>query len=1174
MANKYGNTWWGQQWLQALNRIDNTNRLPRGRSYANKGAVREVKINGTQVSAQVQGTQPKPYQVKINVPPFSANQKARVTEVITENPFFLSKLLNRELPPELSMACQKNGVALFPTSWRDLHGACSCPDSAVPCKHLAAVLYLIANEIDKNPFLVFELHGFDLFKALEGIGYTAAGQKEIYIPEVATLWGEFRPDVLLPVPDFELIINRLDFSQIPDCSEDLLRLLGEHPLFYPSADFKVPLQKTFRNVAKALNKTTDIAIANNTEPSFRIEAVDEIEILLDGELDFLRATLRDARGKSIERFEALENWIAWLEALPPPEVAKSNPTLQGLHLAYRLANRLAIHGAFIPQLLRTGPRHYCLRWIPAMLNEQVREVLRAAEAVLPKQILFYKDGKNIHQASTADASIGLLSSLLSYFVHAHSNLGIYDDDKVMSLFFAGTPEKFDRFEEQEYPAAIQLWLGRLFIADKAFAPMLQIEDEDDGFEVKIAVENKAQPLETPIPLSDLFEQSQYNHLRFDILRDLSILAEHFPKLSQLIASGGQARLVFQAEAFVEVLFKILPIIKLFGIRVSMPKALQKILRPQVSLAMESEENGIVKLSSVISLENILRFQWQIALGNEHLSPEAFLRMVTQFSGIVKWRDQYIYFDEKEIKTLIDKLENPPALNAGELLQTALTGQYQGAPVKLDKHTRHLMDELLQGQPVEPPTTLQAQLRPYQLRGYQWLYKNARLGFGSLIADDMGLGKTLQVIALLLKLKEAGDLGEPQKALVVVPTTLLTNWDREIKKFAPELRAHVYHGPARTLEPLANAEVLITTYGVLRSTKDDLNKQKWLLTIIDEAQNIKNPTTAQTKIVKKIKAPLRIAMSGTPVENRLSEYWSIFDFINQGYLGKLSKFKDDFAKPIEIERDQQQLERFRKVTSPFILRRVKTDKSVIQDLPDKIEKDQYCQLTAEQTALYQSVVENTMQDIEQTEGINRRGLILKLITALKQICNHPAHFLKKGPTAPALSGKCVLLYDLLHQLLDSGEKALIFTQYQEMGKLLATMIETDFWLEAPFLHGGVSRKERDEMVEDFQHNRATRLLLLSLKAGGTGLNLTAASNVIHFDLWWNPAVEAQATDRAFRIGQTNNVLVHRFITQNTFEEKINKLLLNKRELADLTVASGEQWIGELSNADLRELIKLH
>ena len=704
-------------------------------------------------------------------------------------------------------------------------------------------------------------------------------------------------------------------------------------------------------------------------------------------------------------------------------------------------------------------------------------------------------------------------------------------------------------------------------------PVVQINDMEDEFEVDIAVEDTTRPMQAPAPLQDVMQKDAFKHIRMDVLRDLAMLTDYFPQLYHLVASSGKEKLYFNSSEFVAVLFKILPTIQLFGIKVLLPKALRKLLRPQMSMSLESsEDSGIVQKKSIINLDEMLQFQWKIAIGNELIDQKRFLEMVQQFSGIVKMKDQYVFFDEKEIQSLIDKLENPPTMAPNELLHIALTEDYKGAKVTLDKNTRKLIDNLLKDDKTRAPKSLKAKLRPYQRRGYAWLYKNSRLGFGSLIADDMGLGKTLQVIATLLKLKEDGEL-QKQKALAIVPTTLLTNWQKEIVKFAPTLNTRIYHGPSRTLKTLEDTDILLTTYGVARSDSAKLQKKKWLAVIIDEAQNIKNPTTAQTKAVKKIHAPIRIAMSGTPVENRLSEYWSIFDFTNKGYLGTLAKFKDNFAKPIEADRDQTQLRRFRKVTEPFILRRLKSDKSIIKDLPAKIEKDQFCTLTPEQTAIYQNVVNTTMQSIEQAEGITRKGLVLKLITALKQICNHPRHFLKKGDEDPSLSGKCTLLFSLLPEILDNGEKTLIFTQYQEMGKLLVKMLETEFGFGIPFLHGGVSRKGRDEMVDDFQNNRATRIMLLSLKAGGTGLNLTEASNVIHYDLWWNPAVEAQATDRAYRIGQKRNVMVHRFITQGTFEEKINKLLQEKKELANLTVSTGEKWIGEFSDSELREIVAL-
>ena len=561
----------------------------------------------------------------------------------------------------------------------------------------------------------------------------------------------------------------------------------------------------------------------------------------------------------------------------------------------------------------------------------------------------------------------------------------------------------------------------------------------------------------------------------------------------------------------------------------------------------------------------------MSIGDEQLNADEFLQLVQGLSGVVKIRDQYVYLDPKEVRQLVDKLENPPELSGKNLLQTALAEEYEGSPIKLSQKAQKLLRSMMKTDTVATPADLHAQLRPYQQRGYAWLYKNSRLGFGSIIADDMGLGKTLQVIAMLLKFKEEGQL-DKKKALVVVPTTLLTNWQKEMTRFAPALRWHTYHGPQRAF-PDDDFDVLLTTYGIARSDVKALNKIKWHSVIIDEAQNIKNPGTAQTKALKKFKSDVRIAMSGTPVENRLSEYWSIMDFTNKGYLGSLKPFLKEYSYPIEVEQDQHQLENFKRVMSPFILRRLKTDKSIITDLPDKITTDEYCHLTKEQAAVYQNVVDEIMKQVEEKDGIERRGLVFKLIIALKQICNHPVQYLKRSETDIALSGKATRLMELLDDLYEQGEKVLIFTQFREMGTLLQQFISETYHRPPLFLHGGSSRKQRDQMVEDFQQQPEINTMILSLKAGGTGLNLTEANHVVHYDLWWNPAVEAQATDRAYRIGQQRNVFVHRMITEGTFEEKINQMLIEKRDLADMAVSQGEQWIGELSNRDLKGLFAL-
>lgn len=488
----------------------------------------------------------------------------------------------------------------------------------------------------------------------------------------------------------------------------------------------------------------------------------------------------------------------------------------------------------------------------------------------------------------------------------------------------------------------------------------------------------------------------------------------------------------------------------------------------------------------------------------------------------------------------------------------------------DEAVRGILNNLTKVDNIDIPVDLNAQLRPYQERGFRWLYSNAIRGFGSCLADDMGLGKTIQVITLILRLKGDKRLNSP--VLVICPTTLVGNWHKECQRFAPTLAVSIYHGTERTLI-LDGKDLVITTYGILKRDIDKFTKRGWGIVVLDEAQNIKNPDTDQTKGVKSIKADSYIAMSGTPVENRLTELWSIFDFINKGYLGEVGRFQRGYAIPIEKYRDRERADKLRRATAPFLLRRLKADKSIISDLPDKVIFNEYCYLSKEQTALYKEAVDAMMKEIEGSKGIERRGLIFKLITSLKQICNHPVHYSKKGRPLKGLSGKAEKTMELIEKILSAKEKALIFTQYKEMGKLLVDMMREELKEDALFFHGGLPRTKRDKMVTAFQEESSYRLMVLSLKAGGTGLNLTAAANVIHYDLWWNPAVESQATDRTYRIGQDKNVIVHRLITIGTFEEKIDEMIKAKKELVDLTVATGEQWITELSNKELKEIFNL-
>ena len=451
---------------------------------------------------------------------------------------------------------------------------------------------------------------------------------------------------------------------------------------------------------------------------------------------------------------------------------------------------------------------------------------------------------------------------------------------------------------------------------------------------------------------------------------------------------------------------------------------------------------------------------------------------------------------------------------------------------------------------------------------------SRVGLGGCLADDMGLGKTATTLAHLLE--------RPGPHLVVCPLSVVHNWESEAHRFTPGHSVVVHHGSSRqradaadapALFGLADADIVITTYGLLPRDLDALAAIDWTTVVLDEAQMVKNPSTKAARAVRRLGAAQKLALTGTPVENRLSELWAILDAVNPGLLGSQQRFREEFATAIERSQSDEAAERLRRLTQPFVLRRTKADKRLLPDLPDKIEQIAYAQLTREQATLYQGVVDQLLVDAKELDGMQRRGRVLAALTRLKQICNHPAHALKDGSRLEGRSGKLNRFDELVAELLDVDERALVFTQFREMGELLQVHVRNRFDLDVPFLHGGVAKGGRDSMVAAFQAGEGPPLLVVSLKAGGTGLNLTAASQVIHYDRWWNPAVEDQATDRAWRLGQQRTVNVHKLVCEGTVEERIGQVIDEKRAIADAVVGSGEAWLSELSADQLADLVTL-
>ncbi len=572
-----------------------------------------------------------------------------------------------------------------------------------------------------------------------------------------------------------------------------------------------------------------------------------------------------------------------------------------------------------------------------------------------------------------------------------------------------------------------------------------------------------------------------------------------------------------------------------------------------------------------STESLFRFDWSLSIDGTRLSRAEVEELANAQSGVVQLRDRWVMVDQQQLSKLMSGQSQ--SVTAVEALRAAVTGSLQVDGVDTEVDTVGWLEEVRQRlaeqdgdiSAEEQPAALVGQLRDYQLRGLQWMSQLVDLDLGGILADDMGLGKTLMLISLHLR------LDSPEPTLVVCPASVLATWEREIARFAPDVPVYRYHGPKRTLTE-AKTGFVITTYATMRSSVAALRDHRWNLVVADEAQHVKNAASGAAKALRTIDSASRMALTGTPVENHLGELWALMDWTTPGLLGTREQFRRDWSRAIERDRDTERAAELSQLIRPFVLRRRKSDPGIAPELPPKIETDHRVLLTREQVGLYEAVTRQTMAEIEESTGIQRRGLVVKLLTRLKQICNHPAQFLREEqPRLVGRSGKLEAFEDLVSELVDEGGAALVFTQYAQMGHLLSRRLN-ELKINHDFLYGSTVVSKREQMVNDFQNGK-TDVLVLSLKAAGTGLNLTRADHVIHYDRWWNPAVEDQATDRAHRIGQTRSVHVHRLVAEGTIEESIAELISSKRELADAVVNAGETALTELTDAELANLVML-
>ena len=869
----------------------------------------------------------------------------------------------------------------------------------------------------------------------------------------------------------------------------------------------------------------------------------------------------------------------------------------------RFAEGLARRGRLLPTLVRDDDG-YAARWHPVLAGPDAQRARDLAVAIPPvcRADTLGASGSALAGLTDAAARTRLPTSLLPARrgrVPARIPLterwvvALTSTDARVSM---ATPR--DEAEAAELAAELDAWLdgarmpaGPVRTCFRLTEPTLAADDS--SWLVEFALQSTEDP-SLMIPAADVWAGSASLSSAGlgsadpieQLLAGLGGAARLFPELGDALCEAAPYRLALDTAGAFRFLKQTGSLLAGAGFGVLLPDWVRK-ARLGLKLTTRTKSASTATAAVTVAkfgMADLVEFRYDLAVGDQALDAGELAELARLKVPLVRLRGQWVELDDAHLAAALKFLErNPPGTaTAADLLTAGLRGPDEEVPLAAVDADGWLGD-LLSGQadrrlaPVATPATFTGTLRPYQERGLAWLSFLGELGLGGILADDMGLGKTIQLLSLVAFRAE-------RPTLLICPMSLVGNWQREAATFTPDLRVHVHHGADRLdgeelTAALAGADLVITTYGIATRDRAALSEVRWARVVCDEAQNIKNHATRQAQAIRALPAATRIALTGTPVENRLGELWSILEFTNPGLLGSAAKFRQKYAIPIERHADAAAVESLKRLTGPFILRRLKTDRTIISDLPDKQEMKVWCNLTAEQASLYQATVEDMLSQIEAAEAqsgehsISRRGLVLATMAKLKQVCNHPAHLLRDGSRLAGRSGKLARLEELCDEIVAEGDKALLFTQYAEFGRMLQPHLAARLGCPVLFLHGGTTKKQRDAMVETFTGLDEPALFLLSLKAGGTGLNLTAASHVIHVDRWWNPAVEDQATDRAFRIGQRRNVQVRKFVCVGTLEERIDAMIEEKKALASSIVGTGESWLTELSVADLRAVLEL-
>ncbi|MFA6505820.1 MAG: SNF2-related protein, partial [Treponemataceae bacterium] len=1041
----YGKSPWGAYFVETLFSHYDEGRLMRGRTYANTGKVAALEVIGPRIEAKVAGHYKPWYKVVLEFPVFSAKERKAILDLIREKPVLLSAIAGGELPMELIDELGDADIDLLPRDWDKLTRRCNCPDDGDPCKHMAAVYYSLAHEIDQNPFSLFLLRGLDL-------------KAEFSLAEAPSL----PPPLTFAVrpKNEKLAIGDPELSIRDGYTNFIISVLRPSPAFH-SGDFKTILAEFYHKSARRYEAELTVPLftpkndlgRHLQEASFILEPASAWEPPADPLWPLLKAEHPTAGTQTATLIDMAPRLLS-------REEAAGSPGYLFFFYLYRLFFLIVRAGAFIPSVSAGSARMHII-WKPL---SAVRDIARQIDALAPlcPPLLRMPDGPKADTWADGQSTVDfLLAALCTQYVRRlefSTNAG--KTDPFIAAFFAGATLNTEAFAYRSTPRAVAAWLAVLDQRENAFRYRFDLKASRTP-ETETERTYRLSVHLAPVIVDETKSEVVWTNLHkaaalpgaVSALSFAVMLGSYLPELTALQTAPF---ITLEEERLLFFLREAAPVLNRLGVEVRLPKELSRALKPKLTVA--AKPKGAGNLENRFGLEQMLDYEWKVAIGDTTYSVKEFEALVKSGRRLVRLKDGFLTLDPDEIRRLLERSGRTPAM------LDAVAAYLDGAET-FGHEARAACDALFREKNVALPQGLCAELRHYQMSGYRWAWNNLTNGFGCLLADDMGLGKTVQAIALILKLKEENRLIDG--TLIVVPASLMTNWRRELERFAPSLGIHEYYGPRREFK--AGIDVHLSTYETINRDIEIISERGFSFLILDEAQGLKNTATKRAQSIRSIKSGAKIALSGTPVENRLEDLRAILDLVLPGYLGDAATFRSVWRVPIELHRNEETAAALKRVTSPFLLRRLKTDPAVAPDLPEKTVTDEYATLIPAQAALYESVLaELAGPSTAALDDPRKRGmLVLKLLTALKQVCNHPRAYDGESPCKSELSGKSRLLLDLLASILENGEKVLVFSQYVGTLDLLEELIRTELGEACLILHGGMSAAARRDAVDRFQ-----------------------------------------------------------------------------------------------------------